>query len=153
MKRVEVDLYRIIYCSRTNLGGSPAAVSATVAQIVAASRRNNARDGVTGGLLYSAGSFAQVLEGPLPAITQAFERIQSDERHSDVTVVQFGPAPSRAFGEWSMLSHVDARDGSAAAALEAGLAGQTEAGAQILHFLQTVMLNDTEDHRDPASAY
>jgi len=147
-----MDLYRIIYCSRTNLGGSPAAIADTVAQIITASRRNNARDGVTGGLLYSAGSFAQVLEGPLPAITEAFERIQSDERHSDVTVVQFGPAGLRAFGEWSMLGHVAVEDGSAAAALEAGLAGHTEAGEQILSLLKTVMVNATEDHRSPAGA-
>lgn len=145
-----MDLYRIICCSRTNLGGSLVEVTDTLSQIVTVSRRNNTRDGVTGGLLYSAGSFAQVLEGPLPAITQAFERIQSDERHSDVTVVQFGPAASRAFGEWSMLGHVAVENGSATAALEAGLAGQTEAGEQILSLLKTVMVNDTEDHRSPA---
>ena len=147
-----MDLYRIIYCSRTTLGGSPAAVADTVSQIVTASRRNNARDGVTGGLLYAAGSFAQVLEGPLPAITRAFERIQCDERHSEVTVVQFCPAGSRAFGEWSMLGHVAVEDGSAEAAVKAGLAGHTEAGEQILSLLKTVMANDTEDHRNPASA-
>ena len=37
--------------------------------------------------MFNSGCFAQVLEGPHHAIQATFERIQCDERHSDVTVL------------------------------------------------------------------
>jgi len=53
-------------------------------------------------LLFSAGTFAQALEGPLAAIERTFERIQCDPRHDDVTVLQIAPIERRAFPDWSM---------------------------------------------------
>jgi hypothetical protein len=57
---------------------------------------------VTGALMFNAGCFAQVLEGPRPAIEAIFERIQQDERHGEVSLLAFDPAPARAFAQWSM---------------------------------------------------
>lgn len=91
-------LYRIVYCSRNTTETGPEEFW----RILAASRINNARDGVTGALLFSNGSFAQVLEGPLAVLERTFERIQCDPRHAGVTVLQFGPAEGRAFPDWSM---------------------------------------------------
>ena len=95
-------LHRVLYCSRNLIPGAPEAVAAHIRGILAVSRRNNARDGITGGLLFSEGCFAQVLEGPLDALETTFERIQCDERHSDVTVLQSGPITARDFPDWSM---------------------------------------------------
>ncbi len=96
------DLYRLIYTSRNLLPGDEDAQAAAVAGILALSKRNNARVGVTGALLFNAGSFAQVLEGPRLAVEATFERIQRDPRHSDVSVLQCEPVASRGFANWSM---------------------------------------------------
>lgn len=105
------DLFRLVYVSRNTLGVE-AMAEAELAHILAASRRNNAASGVTGALLSGPNCFAQVLEGPLPAIEATFERIQRDLRHGQVTVLAATPVPLRDFPDWSM-AHV-AEEGAAA---------------------------------------
>ncbi|MEL7489038.1 MAG: BLUF domain-containing protein [Pseudomonadota bacterium] len=65
-------------------------------------RRNNARDGVTGALLYAEGGFIQVLEGPPEKVAATFERIKRDRRHHSVTVMFDEPVADRAFRGWDM---------------------------------------------------
>lgn len=103
------DLYRLVYASKNLLQGSDAEIAQAVSQILEASQRNNARVGVTGALMFNAGAFAQVLEGPQQGVESTFERIQCDPRHGDVTVLQCGPAESRSFANWSMafVGHSD----------------------------------------------
>lgn len=96
------DLYRLVYASRNLLEANEAEATAAIAQILETSRRNNAKVGVTGALLFNGGAFAQVLEGPRRAVESTFERIQRDERHGEVTVLQCGPVESRGFANWSM---------------------------------------------------
>ena len=96
------DLYRLVYTSRNHLEGGEDEQKAAVAGVLAVSKRNNARVGVTGALLFNSGSFAQVLEGSRTAVETTFERIQRDPRHSDVAVLQCEPVASRAFPNWSM---------------------------------------------------
>ncbi|MDR7035990.1 hypothetical protein J2X36_000726 [Methylobacterium sp. BE186] len=96
------DLYRLVYASKNLLPGSDADAAASVAQILATSQRNNPAAGVTGALMFNAGAFAQVLEGPRRGVEDTFERIQRDMRHGDVTVLQCGPVESRGFANWSM---------------------------------------------------
>lgn len=98
---VHRPVHRLVYCSRAALSG-PRPVEAELERILAVSRRNNARDGLTGALLFTEGSFAQVLEGPLDAIERAFERIGRDPRHGAVTVLQFAKQAERCFPAWSM---------------------------------------------------
>lgn len=71
-------------------------------QILETSRRNNPRDKITGMLLYGNGLFIQALEGEEQIVTQTYNRIQQDERHSRSFVVSKTPIASRAFGEWNM---------------------------------------------------
>ncbi len=96
------DIHRLVYTSRNLLQGTEEDRVATVAQILATSQRNNGKVGVTGALLFNAGSFAQVLEGPRAAVEATFERIQRDPRHSDVSVLQCEPVEARGFPNWSM---------------------------------------------------
>lgn len=95
-------LHRLVYYSRNHVAGDPAIFAANVDSILAKSRINNARDGITGALLFNAGCFAQVLEGPLPKIEAAFERIQQDERHGEVSLLSLDPIAARSFPNWSM---------------------------------------------------
>ena len=96
------ELYRLVYYSRNRIPPDPDALAAEIEAILAASRRNNPRVGVTGALMFNAGCFAQVLEGPRPAVEAVFERIQQDERHGDVCLLAMTAAPARAFETWSM---------------------------------------------------
>ena len=52
--------------------------------------------------MFNAGCFAQVLEGSSSNVEHVFERIQQDDRHSEVHVLSFTPANGRAFESWSM---------------------------------------------------
>lgn len=92
-------LHRLVYYSRNKVGQG---LEAAARDILDASRRNNAAADVTGALMFNAGCFAQVLEGPLDAVEMIFESIQQDERHSNVAIVSSGPAENRRFAEWSM---------------------------------------------------
>lgn len=96
------DLFRLVYCSRNTISADQSDPEAEMAKILAASRANNARDGVTGALLYSDGCFAQVLEGGLDIVQRTFERIQRDTRHGDVIVLEARRAEVRIFGMWDM---------------------------------------------------
>ena len=96
------DLYRLVYASKNLIAGDEDEAAAAIAQILSTSQRNNAAVDVTGALLFNKGAFAQVLEGPRQGVEATFERIQQDDRHSDVTVLQCGPVDGRAFGNWSM---------------------------------------------------
>ena len=93
--------HRLVYYSRNRLTDGPL-TAWIIKDILAASRVNNARVGVTGALMFNAGCFAQVLEGPREAVEETFERIQQDERHGDVSLLAFGPVDGRAFETWSM---------------------------------------------------
>ena len=96
------DLYRLVYASKNFLNGTEPEARAAVERILEASRRNNARVGVTGALMFNDGAFAQVLEGPQKGVEDTFERIQRDPRHGDVTVLECRPVTERGFPEWSM---------------------------------------------------
>ncbi len=137
------NLYRLVYCSRNRIQGSTADVAAQLQDILASSRRNNPRLGITGALLYNAGNFAQALEGSLDAISQTFERIQRDDRHSEVVVVESGVAEERHFPEWSMAfsGNADATNSPlATAAFDAVFSDVAGSGHQMLTVLQDLVV-------------
>ena len=100
--KMEQGLYQLVYYSSNRVSGDEAAFEAEVSAILEVSQRNNQAAGITGALLFNAGVFAQVLEGPLSAIEATFERIQQDERHSDVSLLALDPIAQRSFPNWAM---------------------------------------------------
>ncbi len=82
--------------------GSSEEKEQAIQEILASSRANNAKLGITGALLFNSGYFAQVLEGQLNHVEETFERIQRDMRHGDVAVLESVYVPFRDFPEWSM---------------------------------------------------
>jgi len=66
------------------------------------SRANNARDGITGMLLYKDGNFMQVLEGEEPVVVATFERITRDRRHHNLIVLLRREEPERQFPDYLM---------------------------------------------------
>jgi hypothetical protein len=99
---VAEGLYRLVYYSRNHIEIGTDKFEGEVTNILARSRENNVRDGITGALLFNAGCFAQVLEGPLNSVETAFERIQQDERHGEVSLLALEPINSRSFPNWAM---------------------------------------------------
>ncbi len=99
---MDQQVYRTLYCSRNCVEGDAPQQDAEISQILTTARVNNKRQNVTGALLFNAGYFAQVLEGPRDAVEQIFERIQRDDRHGEVTVLECGYGEHRDFSEWSM---------------------------------------------------
>ena len=95
-----MSVYFLLYVSRSLLrlpheGGE-------VDRIVAVARRENARLGVTGALVFTRAHFAQVLEGDEEAVEALMERIRNDRRHDSVTVVRKSLRDARLFPQWSM---------------------------------------------------
>lgn len=97
-----MSLYRLVYYSRNHVATDTAMFASEVDDILAKSRVNNVRDEITGALMFNAGCFAQVLEGPLDKIEAAFERIQQDERHGEVSLLGLDEVSTRSFPNWAM---------------------------------------------------
>ena len=137
-------LYRVLYCSRPAIAARPAERADVIRNILAAARRRNAADGITGGLMFSKGCFAQVLEGPMDAVSETFERIQQDERHFEVTVLQAAPIATRDFPAWSMAytgaDHAD----DPTSGLGAGFAGHASGGQDLLDLLRAVIVHEDD---------
>ncbi|WP_338661742.1 BLUF domain-containing protein [Pararoseomonas sp. SCSIO 73927] len=132
-------IYRLIYVSQNTLHGPVEDMKREVDQILAVSRHNNARDGITGALLFNSSCFAQVLEGELDAVHGVFERIQMDPRHSETVVLACEPA-SREFGDWSMAYAGAVRNEEIAFSPLAEPAVHQASATRILDLLRGVVL-------------
>lgn len=71
-------------------------------QILNVARRNNAKRGISGMLLYCGDSFIQVLEGEEQELESLFKTIKKDPRHANVTILEKKQITERKFSEWSM---------------------------------------------------
>jgi hypothetical protein len=70
--------------------------------ILTSAREANARNDVSGILLYGHSRVMQFLEGPYDAVEATFRRISRDRRHSMVQVQVRRPLSERRFGQWTM---------------------------------------------------
>lgn len=73
-------------------------------EILAASRRNNHADGISGLLLYDGYRFLQALEGEPHRVRRAYDRIKADPRHRALVMLSSHEVTERSFGDWSMAS-------------------------------------------------
>jgi hypothetical protein len=106
-----VKLYFLIYVSIA----SGELAEPELIELLKISRENNARDDITGMLLYKDGRFMQLLEGAESAVCATYGRIARDPRHHDASILLEGETAERDFDDWSMGFH--ALDGEAARAL------------------------------------
>ncbi len=81
---MSTDLYRIVYCSRNEIKGTPQEIVNAQLSLLEAARSKNRRLNLTGALISQAGVFAQVIEGPLKSVEHVFNLVQQDDRNSDV---------------------------------------------------------------------
>lgn len=142
---MDIALFRILYCSRNLISDASGRPVETLNSILEKSRRNNGKNNVTGALLYSSGFFAQVLEGPKTSIEEAFERIQRDPRHAEVTVLECGEIQDRDFPAWSMAHvepHSEAQATGASTALNTAMDDPDAARQDILQLLRTLVVQE-----------
>ena len=74
----------------------------TIKSILAISRENNNKTGLTGSLIYRSDLYFQFLEGPPDAVDDTFKRIKLDARHSDIQKIQENVTTRRLFASWAM---------------------------------------------------
>ncbi|HEX4368851.1 MAG TPA: BLUF domain-containing protein [Rhodopila sp.] len=153
MKKTSISgtLYRLIYCSRNViLQAAPDAIlEDEVRAILAAARRRNKADNVTGALLFTASGFAQVLEGMRDVVERTFDRINGDPRHADVTVLSFTPTERRSFPDWpvgfSGQTSPDIPDPLAHLLADATGAGpRATTGSDVLRLLERVVQREDD---------
>ena len=82
-------------------------------EILDSSRRNNARDGVTGLLYFDGRRFLQALEGDRGVVERTYARIVADPRHRAPVVLSSGEVPYRQFGTWTMAERAPGVEGDA----------------------------------------
>jgi len=70
--------------------------------LLAKARQYNRIIDVTGILLYTEGSFFQILEGEEVVIDALFAKISQDKRHTKTVIIMREPILKRSFGEWTM---------------------------------------------------
>jgi hypothetical protein len=92
-----MPIFQLIYAS-TPFGFD----EGTLAALLIVSRRNNARDGVTGALICRGDLYLQLLEGPEEMVDRAYQRIEWDRRHLDVKLLSRRIVTERLFPAWAM---------------------------------------------------
>ena len=93
------SLSTVIYTSRSSEEFHEHEIPDLLKQI----RRANAKQELTGMLLYIGGSFLQALEGQLLMVETVFSAILRDKRHTHVRLITKEPILERAFEGWTMM--------------------------------------------------
>jgi hypothetical protein len=91
-------LVRLLYVSRLADPSKPEVIDS----ILAESRAHNPSLGITGILCYGAGIFLQAIEGGRGAVSDLYNHICKDKRHTDVVLLDFEEISERRFGGWTM---------------------------------------------------
>jgi hypothetical protein len=90
-------LVRLLYVSRA-LSDSADDIEA----ILAASRKKNPNNGITGIMCFGGGLYLQAIEGGRNAVNALFAQIVADKRHKDVVMLHYEEITERRFGGWTM---------------------------------------------------
>lgn len=91
-------LVRLLYVSRSaNQETDPAE------SILAACRKHNPENGITGVLCHGKGIYLQMVEGGRDEVNAMYARILADKRHKDVVLLAYEEINERRFGCWMGL--------------------------------------------------
>jgi hypothetical protein len=135
------ELQRLIY--RSTATGTTASLL-NVATILAESQRNNDRDGLTGALAAHGDRYIQVIEGRASTLDSLLRRLEGDNRHKAIEVIDRRDIDRRRFEGWAMAH---ARFGPGDASTLERIVNQPGVSAGEL-----VELLEIAIERDPASS-
>jgi len=100
------SLYRMFYVSKA----TRQMTRGELEDLMLGAQKRNAERGVSGLLVYDAGNFAQVLEGPQNVVQELYWKIEKDPRHGHASILSQWPVDRRDFGGWAMgLENIDER--------------------------------------------
>ena len=91
-------MIRLTYASTAKQEWSPE----DLLELLKQARTNNGAKNITGILLYSKGTFFQVLEGEEVTVENIYRTIEKDPRHKNCTLIEKLNITERAFPYWSM---------------------------------------------------
>jgi len=92
-----IMLVRLLYVSRC-ISNSTEIVESILSQ----SRLRNPSLGITGILCHSGNIFLQAIEGGRAAVSELYNHISRDARHTDVVLLHYEEITERRFGGWTM---------------------------------------------------
>jgi hypothetical protein len=101
-----MPVVQLAYRSRCSLARDDLSTAVQLGEILGVSRKNNARDGLTGYLIFAKPWFVQILEGDPARVGEAYDRIRGDERHAEVMMISRREIRTRSFPEWSMAGSI-----------------------------------------------
>lgn len=91
--------HQLIFTSRPTV----TVTDAVLLDILFKAQHNNARNGISGILLFLNERFVQLIETPDQATAEKhLDRIRQDKRHTDITVIYSQPAPEMCMPAWAM---------------------------------------------------
>ena len=79
-----------------------------LSRLMEQSRIRNYQLNITGFLVYDAGSFLQILEGPEAEVHAVYASILRDDRHTNIRQISQKKIANREFGDWAMAFAVPA---------------------------------------------
>lgn len=91
-------MLQLIYASAATVEFS----TADLQQLLKLARENNESLGVSGMLVFHEGSFLQILEGEEEVVVALYNKIEEDDRHSNVLMLLRTEIDERSFGDWKM---------------------------------------------------
>jgi hypothetical protein len=100
IKREIEGMFSLLYVSRST--NPEPEQEREFQRILAVSVQRNLRAGITGALVYSGHSYAQVLESPEHAVSQVMGSIIVDRRHKEICISLTGEARQRSSPNWGM---------------------------------------------------
>lgn len=93
-------MYSVVYVSNVASHFTESDLEPLAGQAAAINAKNN----LTGMLVYNGRNFMQLLEGNQRRVEQTLDRIAKDPRHSDIVIIRREEQQARECPDWSMRS-------------------------------------------------
>lgn len=134
-------LTQLVYVSNRK----PNCTDDEIDKILVACKKNNPPLNITGVLLYSDKKFIQMVEGDSKVVTELYDKIKLDSRHSNPMMISYGPINEKSFPSWHMgarqikgsevdfKTEISAEDKSV---FDSILNGREESGVKVLGLLK-----------------
>ena len=97
------DIMHLIYCSRATNFENKEEFERNLHDIFSQSQTYNSLHEITGALMTDGEMFAQVIEGPMAAVSAMYSKIVNDQRHENIIELQRALVHVRLFNFWPLV--------------------------------------------------
>jgi hypothetical protein len=99
-----MPLIRLIYRSQNAIAVAGNRILIHYHDIVSRARERNARQDISGFLMFDRHRYYQILEGETALVDALYDRIKTDPRHTNIETLHRQEITKRGFPDWSMGS-------------------------------------------------